>query len=158
MKKNKFKVWDGENCMYTQDTAYIIFGKNGYWSCNEYVTDEFLCDSTDIASRLLQYTSVEDKNGKEIFEGDIVKRETYDWDEMERLSDLSGDDSLSTIYKEEVSYITYQGHSFWIDAESFGWEGEGLWGWGDIEVIGNIFINPELVEQYNIKTNKTKTK
>ena len=154
MKVNKFKVWDGENCMYTQDEAYIVFGKNGYWSCNEYGTDELLCDSTNIGSRLLQYTVREDKNKKEIFEGDIVRRETYDWEEMERLSDLSGDDSLSTIYKEEVSYITYQGNSFWVDAESFGWEGEGLWEWDKIEVIGNIFSNPELMEKYNITITK----
>lgn len=154
MKTNKFKVWDGEHCMYTQDEVYIIFGKNGYWSCNEYITDELICDSTVISTRLLQYTVREDKNGKEIYEGDIVRRETHDWEEMERLSEFDNYQTFSTVYKEEVSYVTYQGNGFWIDSESFGWEGEGLWEWDKIEVIGNIFLNPELMEKYNITITK----
>jgi uncharacterized phage protein (TIGR01671 family) len=154
MKTNKFKVWDGEHCMYTQDEVYIIFGKNGYWSCNEYITDELICDSTVISARLLQYTVREDKNGKEIYEGDIVRRETHDWEEMERLYEFDNYQTFSTVYKEEVSYVTYQGNSFWVDSESFGWEGEGLWEWDKIEVIGNIFLNPELMEKYNITITK----
>jgi len=49
-------------------------------------------------------------------------------------------------YKDEISYVKYHSNGFWIDSENFGWSGEGLWNWNEIEVIGNIFLNPELIQ------------
>ena len=68
------------------------------------------------------YTGLTDKNGKKIFEGDIVKN--------------SRDVGL-LYYKEKNSAFTVKG-----------WE-YGYWLWHDkedIEVIGNIHDNPELLE------------
>ena len=69
-----------------------------------------------------QYTGLTDKNGVKIFEGDIVKN--------------SRDVGL-LYYKEKNSAFTVKG-----------WE-YGYWLWHDkedIEVIGNIYDNPELLE------------
>lgn len=69
-----------------------------------------------------QYTGLTDKKGKKIFEGDIVKN--------------SRDVGL-LYYKEKNSAFTVKG-----------WE-YGYWLWHDkedIEVIGNIYDNPELLE------------
>lgn len=69
-----------------------------------------------------EYTGLTDKNGKKIFEGDIVKN--------------SRDVGL-LYYKEKNSAFTVKG-----------WE-YGYWLWHDkedIEVIGNIHDNPELLE------------
>lgn len=86
------------------------------------------------AEHLMQFTGVLDRSGKEIYEGDVVKWSTIDTD-----------DDGEPISRELVSSVVYSGHGFWIECESFGWEGEGLWNWKEMEVIGNIYENPELI-------------
>lgn len=76
---------------------------------------------------LMQYTGLKDKNDKEIYEGDIVEGGPY----------------LSK--SKTKSHIVYQFNQFKVKDEFIGWEGEGLWYWDEIEVIGNIYENPELL-------------
>lgn len=85
---------------------------------------------------LMQYTGLKDKNGKEIYEGDIVKRMKvcYDWDK---------EDGEERYEVEEISFIVYEYHGFWVESEGFGYEGEGLWDWNKIEVIGNLYENSD---------------
>ena len=75
---------------------------------------------------LMQYTGLKDKNGKEIYEGDILKEETegsipfaIEWEQEQWVEDgfVSGFSCLST-------------------------------GANCYEVIGNIWENPELLEAY----------
>lgn len=80
-----------------------------------------------------QFTGLRDKQGKEIYEGDIVKGGT-DYD-------------LWVKKKPRISTIEYFKHGFWVKDESFGWEGEGLWQWEHFEVIGNIYENHELLPE-----------
>ena len=87
---------------------------------------------------IMQFTGLKDKNGKEIYEGDVVQRmaDRYDFDKPE------GED----YWKErEVSHIVYRKSGFWVESESFGWEGEGLWDWREMEVIGNIYEHKNLL-------------
>lgn len=84
----------------------------------------------------LQFTGSRDRNGNKIYEGDIVKTVELDWEHDE-------DDKDKT--EPRISFVTYLNNRFWIDAEYFGWEGEGLWDWSLIEVIGNIYENPDLI-------------
>lgn len=87
----------------------------------------------------MQYTGLKDKNGKDIYEGDIVK----EWIKRYDLEKPEGED---TYYEFRTSQIIYSGHGFWVKDESFGWEGEDLWDWDNLEVIGNIYQNPELIQ------------
>lgn len=68
----------------------------------------------------MQFTWLLDKNGKEIYEGDIVKIEDQFWG----------------VYRDE-SYLEY----FIMNWES----NEPMYSYAHYEVVGNIYENPELV-------------
>lgn len=86
---------------------------------------------------VMQYTGLKDKNGKEIYEGDIVKIkddwEEYGWKAGEigfiEYKDYFFGISLPSLNKPETRYIVY------ADVNS----GK------DVEIIGNIYENPELL-------------
>jgi uncharacterized phage protein (TIGR01671 family) len=82
---------------------------------------------------LMQFTGLLDKNGKEIYEGDIVKLGTIETEEEDR-----------TTFTERILFdkgqfrTTHYGfpvHSWACNDKCF------------IEVIGNIYENPELLAQ-----------
>lgn len=80
-------------------------------------------DQRDIASGvLMQSTWLKDKNSQEIYEGDIVKIEDRFWG----------------VYRDE-SYLEY----FIMNWES----NEPMYSYAHYEVVGNIYENPELINQ-----------
>ena len=75
-----------------------------------------------------QYTGLKDKNGKRIFEGDILEGQGYD--EEDGYAVVTWDDGAFWVGNKHVCGTfceNYYGHSF--------------------EVIGNIHDNPELLEE-----------
>ena len=76
--------------------------------------------------KIMQYTGLKDKNGVEIYEGDIVKIKCYD-------KNFIGKVVFNT------AHLEYQ----LIDKDNFYSE---IWDKLEPEVIGNIYDNPELLE------------
>ena len=93
---------------------------------------------------LCQCTGLKDKNGKLIYEGDIVKYAEFDW------TDFSFKD-----WETEIAQVvwgnTYDNYYPAFDLKDTDFDGTNAFaylfneGW-TIEVIGNIYQNPELLE------------
>lgn len=118
----------GDLIHHDTDETYIIPQNDRYL--------EITCDITDDDNRVDettvgQFTGLEDKNGKEIYEGDILKLIDTDGSEIIAcvifLKDVG-----RFVLKEEVGDIGYLDIDFLVD--------------GDMEVIGNFFENRELLE------------
>lgn len=75
-----------------------------------------------------QFIGRKDKNGKEIFEGDICKTEK----EFEP--------------GEFVGFVDWHNGCFWLESQNEGMPFH-IFNDGDCEIIGNIYKNPELLEK-----------
>lgn len=84
------------------------------------------------ADTVCQYTGLTDKNGNKIFEGDIVKTKFFG--KCCGHVNYADYDIFKIVYNEGAFYLENSTRKFLID------ERAGL------EVIGNIFDNPDLLE------------
>lgn len=128
----KYRAWDSwRKRMSVVDRIYIdTEGVRLYDDFGEYWRD-----FRDI--KLMQSTGLKDKNGKEIFDGDIVRTTRF----------LGRADEIGGFYEYEKDYVgvvkVLEG-SWVIDTGSV-----AVRLWSEIdesEVLGNIYENPELLE------------
>ena len=125
MREIKFRVWDKEKNMWTNfkifDNSIFFMDKNtGVWFNKNHKEYERF--------ELMQYTGLKDKNGKEIYEGDIIK---YKFPYDRRLKHISpvfymesqASYGVLDIYKNEIPLYTISTNNYF-------------------EVIGNIYENP----------------
>jgi len=87
-----------------------------------------------------QYTGLKDKNGKEIYEGDILKHSYWDRAPLDVYQQGGKDE-----YIEEILIVKYGVESGRYYSDLF--TDIDMWICEDSEVIGNIYDNPELVEK-----------
>lgn len=130
----KFRVWDTvkkamsevQAIVYTEENVYPIYFKK---------IRRYIPFSEAI---LMQSTGLLDKNGKEIFESDIVKTTIF----FGRADESGG----FYEYEKELIGIVKQLEGAWvIDTEK-----GAVYLWSDInenEVLGNIWENPKLLEE-----------
>lgn len=102
-------------------------------ACNEYE------EVTIIPETVGQYTGLTDKNGTKIFEGDIVKGK----------SEYFGNGSLNqkaVVLYDRGQFLLSFGETLEECKQLNDFEVVGVWS-GDVEVIGNIHDNPELLKE-----------
>lgn len=83
---------------------------------------------------VMQYTGLKDKSGKEIYEGDIVKRIELDCDKTEH---------------ESIYFVLFNDACFCLEAvkSHFLRKGANCRIFEELEIIGNIYENEELLKQ-----------
>lgn len=103
---------------------------HGYLSDENYIYDkslegEFLIDENTIC----QYTGLTDKNGKKIFENDIVQVGWYN-------GTVEYEDGCFVIKWNNIKFLR-KDLGYWANLDGF-------------QTIGNIYDNPELLEEENV--------
>jgi uncharacterized phage protein (TIGR01671 family) len=88
---------------------------------------------------LMQYTGLKDKNGKEIYEGDILKMVDPNYMDCE--------DNDFNIIVVEYNEFSNCGCCEWISGIGFNLNNE--FNYESIEILGNIYENRELLEKIN---------
>ncbi|WP_437696013.1 YopX family protein [Levilactobacillus brevis] len=130
----KFRVWDEtQHKMLQVDCIEFIDGK-AYWveaspadGNVQGGNDGPVGDNSQL--KLEQYTGLKDANGKEIYEGDIVKS-SYKYAQP-KISQVIMEDGNSYILGEDLA----TGNEMLVSDHI-----------NEIEVIGNVHTNPELLE------------
>jgi uncharacterized phage protein (TIGR01671 family) len=138
MREIKFRAWDKKHGKWHGDFYVDIQGwanvfddddggKGGLWEHD--ITKEF-----DLV--LMQFTGLHDKNGKEIYEGDVVYREILSRDDPAlagRYGDTGAVEECLGVYR---VHLVEEWEILSIDINAM-----------SLEVIGNIYENPDLLAE-----------
>jgi len=126
----KFRAWDKrENTM--RDVAVLHFTKGGKVNSIEYWNTPSELKSYHVRNLvLMQSTGLKDKNGVEIFEGDVLTSNVQPCKMVNPIKDGYG-------------VVRFENGMFKLGAISL------VTFISKMEVIGNIYENPELLEQAN---------
>lgn len=130
MRNVKFRAWDFSQEVMIDDARFVIEANGTVWWRPYVEHEDCISEMMEKAYdniEIMQFTGLFDKNGVEIYEGDIVSQKYQDGVFIEPLN--------------FIGEIKYSRDKFVID------NGSQLHSiMSHCEVIGNIYENPELLE------------
>lgn len=121
--KPRFRAWLKKKQEMDNDVDHISWLEDELYCIGDGIT--YMVSAEDL--ELMQSTDMVDRDGKIIFEGDIVKM-------------------AKDVYSEPTYYevVRHRGGAYRLESKQHGCE---LWlRHTDCEVVGNIYENPELLE------------
>jgi uncharacterized phage protein (TIGR01671 family) len=131
MREIKFRAWHEYN-------KKMVYGPVGDEVNPSWVLA--MCSANNLEP--MQYTGIKDKNGKEIYENDKIK-----------ITHEDGDYEVYTVeYKAHEDYPAFDTVPH-IDCDSNGLS--HAMAVCEIEVIGNIYQNPEMLKEENSNVNRS---
>ena len=135
MREIKFRSWDNFN-------AVMTYSKNSIQGLETFFLQYNLCIDGGNKMFLMQYTGLKDKNGKDIYEGDILNIKTTYKNNMADLR-FQGNTLVEIIFL-NGSFVDKYTHTM-IYKRILSIVSKKI----EYEVIGNIHENPELLEVVN---------
>ena len=124
----KFRAWDGVKMRFPSRNLYI----ENYDGCPQW---QFGDDITPMNEWIvMQYTGLEDKNGKEIYEGDIVCVPDYQYDPTNKNA------------PNELHIVKYADGCYRLGDNFLDSDYLNEYSREDTEVIGNVWENPDLIK------------
>ncbi len=137
MREIKFRFWgrfgEWEEPDEMEQKFIMLYGDDFAWEEWEPINNLF-ADTQKDGAAIMQFTGLRDKNGREIYEGDIVKRGEA-W-------------GVVVWSPDEMCFeIRENNHPAFAPVGAFyGHDGEWLFEQSTIEIIGNLYENPELLK------------
>lgn len=124
MRELKFRIWNNEEkiMIENKDIYAIDFRSDIYFS--SVMVDDFILNEDDY--KLMQYTGVKDKNGKEIYEGDIVQIYYTEHDKF-------GSGKYTVMYTEDAEWAL---DDYYLLSVKYRY----------CKVIGNVYENKDLLK------------
>ena len=117
----KFRIWN------SKENKFVVYSQDDIIPPEEDVMDIFREENEETGLVFLQYTGLQDKNGKGIYEGDIIK-------------------SFGEVcfFVGKFGFHLSDSDGRWFDLSDVDWR--------NLEVIGDIFENPELLKNEQVNT------
>lgn len=134
----KFRAWDKKTKSMIREVFEVGLG------CNNNPEQWLVGDDRQTNNfELMQYTGLKDKNGREIFEMDILKGREIVVKSNGKFQTINPDEYYKVIFNKGQFVVKnlQSEHSTELPIYHFMFED-----WMDVEKVGNIYENPELLK------------